>query len=255
MKDFIQRVAREAGELALAYRNRKSPLQMDRKVSDKDLVTEADRGVEAFIRREIGKAYPDHGITGEEQGSSGEHEYRWIIDPIDGTVSYYHGQHFFSVSIAVTLRDEIVLGAVCAPALNELFFAERGKGAYLNGREISVSSSGTLGDAVAATGLSCLIREGKNTDCLDLFGRMIPHLRDFRRGGSAALDLCSVACGRLDAYWERCLNIYDVAGGIIILEEAGGRVTDYGGNTDKMPGEICASNGILHKEMTNLLGR
>ena len=252
MKDFIKQLVREAGELALSYRKDINSLRMVRKSTEKDLVTEADQAVESYIRREVESRYPDHAFTGEEQGASGENDYRWIVDPIDGTISFFHGQCFFSVSIALLYRGETILAAVYAPALKELFFAERGKGASLNGNRISVSGTLALKDAVAATGFCC-IRDGKETDSMEIFARMVPVLRDFRRSGSAALDLCYVACGRLDAYWERCLNIYDVAAGILILEEAGGVITDYRGKPEGVPSEIAASNGLIQREFLKSL--
>ncbi len=252
MKDFIVKVAREAGELALSYRKDIDAIRMVRKRTEKDLVTEADQAVEAYIRRQVEERYPGHAFTGEEQGSTGESDYRWIVDPIDGTISFFHGQHFFSVSIALVHKGETTLAAVYAPALDELFFAEKGKGAFLNGNRISVSSTREVKDAVAATGFCC-IRDGKETDSMEIFARMVPVLRDFRRSGSAALDLCHVACGRLDAYWERCLNIYDVAAGLLIVEEAGGTVTDYRGNREQIPSEIAATNGLIQKEFLKSL--
>ncbi len=248
MKDFIQRIAVEGGKLALSYRNSLSAIRMERKSTEKDLVTEADQAVESYIRREVSRFYPDHAITGEEQGKTGESDYRWIVDPIDGTISFFHGQYFFAVSIALTFRDDPVLGAVYAPALDELFFAEKGQGARLNGAPIHVSETADLKDTVAATGFCC-IRDGKETDSLEIFGRVMPLLRDFRRSGSAALDLCNVACGRLDAYWERCLNIYDVAAGMLILKEAGGSVTDYRGSQEGLPSEVAGTNGKVHSEL------
>jgi myo-inositol-1(or 4)-monophosphatase len=252
MEEFMKDTALKAGEIALSYRNRSSSLQFERKETVKDLVTEADQAVEEYIRKAIEKRFPGHAVTGEEMGATGDHEYRWVVDPIDGTISFYHGQYFFSVSIALTYKGEVLMGAVYAPALDDLYSAVKGKGAVLNGKGIHVSSSHALIDSVASTGFCCL-RDGYETNSLELFGKMLPLLRDFRRSGSAALDLCSVACGRLDAYWERCLNLYDVAAGMIILKEAGGTISDYRGSQDGIPGEILATNGKIHQAMAGVL--
>ena len=252
MEEFIQKVIRGAGELAMEFRNRLDSIEVEKKGSEKDLVTEADKAVEQYIRDQITGTYPDHAVTGEEQGATGDHDYRWIIDPIDGTVAFLHGQYFFSVSIALTYRDETIAAAVYAPALDDLFFAAKGKGAFLNGKSIHVSSRDRLVNSICCTGYDC--RDGiLQAGSLKIFNRIMPHLRDIRRYGSAALDLCLVACGQLEGYWEQSLMIYDVAAGLLILEEAGGTVSDYRGGSSGMPAQVVGTNGLIHRELVDLI--
>lgn len=251
MIDFLKEICIEAGELTLQYRQCLSALKVNAK-SEKDFVTEADVAVEKLLVERILAKYPDHGILGEETGERCGSEYRWIIDPIDGTNSFMHGQPTYSISIALEKNGALELGAVCVPAFGELFMAQRGKGATLNGAPICVSGSAEMKLAMAATGFACL-RENKAADGLKVFCSVVPHVRDVRRYGSAAIDLCYVACGRFDLYWENYLNIYDVAAGQLILEEAGGKITDFSGGKSKLYGEVAASNGALHAELLRLL--
>ena len=234
------------------YRKNLKHIGVESKTTSKDIVTEADKGIERFIREELAREFPDHAITGEEEGASGDHEYRWIIDPIDGTVSYLHEQPFFCISIALSHNDELVLGAVYAPVFDELFFAEKGKGAFLNDEPIRVSSEAELVQSVVATGFACL-RSNLEKNNLPAFNVVAPQVRGMRRFGSAALDLCSVAAGRLEAYWESNINIYDVAAGVLILREAGGKVTDYSGEQTRIPDEVLASNGAVHENLRALV--
>jgi len=247
MEQFMIETAREAGRIAMEYRKNLSGLAVDSKDSEKDIVTEADKAIEEQIRRAIASEYPDHGVTGEEQGVTGDSEYRWIVDPIDGTVAFLHGQYNFSVSLALMHKGELILGAVYAPALDDLFTAAKGKGAKLNGQPIHVTREDKLVNSVFATGFACL-RSDYTPNNLPLFCDMAPRLRGIRRYGSAALDLCSVACGQLEGYWEKYIHIYDVAAGMLIVREAGGTVTDYRGGEDGLPGEILATNGLVHSE-------
>ena len=244
---FLRDIIEEAGALTLKYRENFKTLRVERKGTDKDLVTEADQAVESLLRQRILEQYPDHAILGEEEGESGTHECRWIIDPIDGTISYLHGQYQYSVSIALEVRGTLELAGVLAPALDDLYTARRGYGAFLNDKAIKVSSINILGEAVLSTGFAC-IRAGMIQTNLPLFCDMIPRIRDIRRGGSAALDLCMVACGQMDGYWEKHINLYDIAAGMLILEEAGGQVTDFKGGVEGLPGEILGTNTLIHRE-------
>jgi myo-inositol-1(or 4)-monophosphatase len=250
--EFLKRTILQAGAIAMDYRKNLKNIGVESKNTSKDIVTEADKAVERFIREELAREYPEHAITGEEEGASGDHEYRWIIDPIDGTVSYLHEQPFFAVSIALSRREELILGAVYAPVLDELFFAEKGAGAVLNGEPIHVSREDQLDQSVVATGFICL-RDNHEKNNLPAFNAVAPRVRGVRRFGAASLDLCYVAAGRLEAYWESNLNIYDIAAGALILKEAGGMVTNYDGSQTGIPEEMIATNGAIHKSLCDLV--
>ena len=254
MEKFIHKMVREAGELAMSYRAEVKTIKVEQKGSEKDLVSEADKAIERFIREKIEKAYPGHGVTGEEEGVRGDHDYRWIVDPIDGTVAFLHGQYFFSISVALTFKDELLMAAVYAPVLDDFFFAEKGKGAYLNGKPIHVSTAASLVESIFSTGFAC-VRNTEDQESLEQFCRFLPYVRDVRRYGSAALDLCYVACGQLDGYWERGLNLYDVAAGMLILTESGGKYSDYSGGNSGLPSEILATNGGIHQDAVDILSR
>ena len=190
--------------------------------------------------------FPAHDIYGEETGRSGSNsEFCWIIDPIDGTTSYIHQTPYFSISIGLQQNGVNIAGAVCAPKLGELFWAEKGQGAFLNGERIRVSTRNALGQSLVATGFAC-IRSGWKENNLKYFSRLMPDIRDIRRCGSAAVDLAYVAAGRYDGFWEMCLNIYDVAAGVLLVEEAGGIVTDMAGGKNFPEHGIAASNGLIH---------
>ncbi len=251
MYNFLKQLITEAGDIALAHKARLADVQVTRK-SEKDLVTEADVAVENFLIEHIQQQYPDHAIVGEESGSHAGADYRWIIDPIDGTTSFVHDLPFFSISIALEKSGEPFLGAVYAPVLGELFMAEKGKGATLNGNPIRVSDRSVLSDCVMTTGLACL-RQNLERNNLPLMAALAPKLRGLRILGSAAMDLCYVACGRTDASWELNLNIHDIAAGMLIATEAGGTVTDFSGQPEGLPKQILATNGIVFSEMSNIL--
>ncbi len=251
MKSFLNDMIIEAGSMSLEYRDRLADLKVSRK-TPKDLVTEADVAVEKYIVKKIKQAYPQHSILGEESGKHSGNEYRWIIDPIDGTTSFVHHQPFYAVSIALEKDGELILAAVNAPVLGELFQAQKGKGATLNSKEIYVSETQTLSESVLATGFACL-RSDLPQNNLPYFNRIAPLLTGIRRFGSAAIDMCYVAAGRTDGFWELNLNIYDVAAGILILNEAGGKVTDFSDQPIENCSEIVATNNHIHKELTTVL--
>jgi myo-inositol-1(or 4)-monophosphatase len=251
MRDFLEDTISAAGELTLEYRRDLENVRVDRK-SDKDLVTEADVAVEKFICSRIAERFPSHSILGEESGHTAGDDNCWIIDPIDGTTSFVHHQPFYSVSIALRQGGEITLGAVYAPVLGELFIAAKGQGAMLNGKPIRVSACERLSESVLGTGFACL-RSDKQDNNLPVFNKLMPIIRGVRRFGSAAVDLCYVACGRLDGFWELNLNIYDIAAGKIILEEAGGVCTDFGSGDKKICDEVLATNGKLHKPLSEMI--
>lgn len=251
MFEFLKSIITEAGDLALEHKARLAEVRVDRK-SDKDLVTEADVAVEKFLVDQIQKTYPDHAILGEESGSHAGGDYRWIIDPIDGTTSFVHDQPFFSTSIALEHKGQIILAAVNAPVLGELFMAEKGRGATLNGNPIHVSKRDKLVNCVLATGFACM-RENLPHNNLPYFAKLAPVIRGVRRYGSAAVDMCYVAAGRLEGFWELNLKIYDMAAGLLIVNEAGGTVTDFAGTPDGIPAEVLATNKTIHAEMSKIL--
>lgn len=219
-----------------------------------DLVTEVDEQAERKIGGMLREAFPDYGMLAEEGGaSSGDGEYRWIVDPLDGTVNYAHGLPVFCVSIALERAGELALGVVHDPMREETFVAERGGGATLNGRPIRVSETNELIRALVVTGLP--YDRDAMPAALDLFSRFAVLTQGIRKQGSAALNVCYVASGRLDGYYERGVKPWDVAAGALILEEAGGKVTDFRGDGFDLEGpEIVASNAALHGSMVDVIG-
>ncbi|MBN1127185.1 MAG: inositol monophosphatase [Sedimentisphaerales bacterium] len=253
MEQFLKEIILEAGQMTLDFRVRLGELNVKHKM-DKDLVSEADVAVENFLVGLIQKRYPDHAIFGEESGQHTGGEYRWIIDPIDGTTSFVHGQPYYSISIALEQAGKTILAAVNAPALGELFTARLGYGAYLNGSPIHVSSRTQLSDSVMATGFACIRGHSSFTN-LPIFNQLVPILRDVRRYGSAAVDLCYTACGRMEGFWELNLKIYDVAAGALILHEAGGRFSDFSGGTGQLSHEVLGTNGHIHEQVMDVIVR
>jgi myo-inositol-1(or 4)-monophosphatase len=218
-----------------------------------DLVTEADIKSEAAIIETIAQSFPDHAILAEESGSRTGRGGRWIIDPLDGTTNFAHNLPLFCVSIAFASDDAVEAGFVLAPLLGELFVATKGAGAQLNGTPISVSNTATLSDSLLVTGFPYDHLELFD-ELMARFSRCLAAAQGLRRLGSAALDLCYIACGRFEGYWEEFIQLYDVAAGSLIAQEAGAVVTDF----DKQPystekKEILATNGHIHEEMIRLL--
>ncbi|MBE6405910.1 MAG: inositol monophosphatase [Lentisphaerae bacterium] len=245
MKDFICSLAKKAGTLAMEYFDGIRPNEVSSKTTTSDLVSTADRMVEKLIIETIREKFPDHGFFGEETGTANsDAEYRWVIDPIDGTQSFVKRHVYFSISIAFQKNNETIAGAVYAPALNQLFYAEKGKGAYMNDAPIHVSSCGELENAACTTGFGYLRTKVKH-EGIALFSELVPNLRDIKRCGSAALDLCNVAYGIYDGYWEFDLKLYDVAAGVLIAQEAGAKVCDYRGGTGYPAQGIVAANPVL----------
>ncbi len=237
----------QAGKIAMDYKARLSTVQVDRK-SEKEIVTEADVAVEKYLVEQIKQTYPYHSILGEESGTHAGNEYRWVIDPIDGTTSFVHDQPFFSNSIALEKNSELVLAAVNIPVLGELFMAERSKGATLNEKPIHASDRNALSECVLATDFGY-----KPHHNLSYFNKIVPIIRGVRQYGSSAINLAYVACGRMDGYWELNLKIYDMAAGMLILQEAGGTVTDFAGKPNNIPVETLGTNGHIHTELSDIL--
>lgn len=219
-----------------------------------DLVTEVDERAEGVIGDVLREAFPGYGMLAEEGGRlHGEGDSRWIVDPLDGTTNYAHGLPIFAVSIALEKAGEVVLGVVHDPMRKETYVAERGGGATLNGEPARVSDTEELIRALLVTGFP--YDRADMPAAVELFGRLTELSQGVRRLGAAALDLCYVAAGRLDAFYERGLHAWDVAAGSLILEEAGGRITDYRGRKLNLEGgEIVASNGLLHPVILEIMG-
>jgi len=222
----------------------------------RNLVTEADTESEALIQQAITRAYPGEAILGEESGASGDAARgRWIVDPLDGTVNYAHGYRLFCVSIAWERAGAVRLGVVYDPMADECFRAATGRGADCNGRALRVSDCAALLDALVVTGFPAH-RVARPLANLAPFQDFLSLAQAVRRDGSAALDLCYVAAGRFDGFWESGLHAWDIAAGKLIVEEAGGSVTDYRGDIATLDGaELLATNGSIHGEMVNALRR
>lgn len=220
----------------------------------RDLVSEIDKASEAKIIDIIKSRYPDHAILAEESGGSERSvEYKWVIDPLDGTVNFLHGVPVFCVTIAVEHRGEIIAGVTYDPNLGELFTAEKGSGAYVNGKRLSVSATGELINSLLVTGFPYDV--ARNPDhAVERFVSFLMEGRGVRRLGSAALDLAYTAAGRFDGYWEVSLNPWDMAAGILFVNEAGGRATDFAGAPSSIyKKQIVASNGTIHEAMLRVL--
>ncbi|SDE63772.1 myo-inositol-1(or 4)-monophosphatase [Paenibacillus sp. UNCCL117] len=229
------------------------------KYSPHDLVTEVDKGAELMIRKLIHTHFPSHAILGEEGVEPGpeasaaalsevsDAEYLWIVDPLDGTTNFVHGFPFFSVSIALAYRGEIIVGVVYNPVHNELFVAEKGKGAYLRGKRMHVSGEERLADSLIATGFPA-DREFALAENMKGVQALSPQVRNIRVAGSAALHLAYVAAGRLSGFWEIGLNAWDIAAGALLIQESGGRITDTSGEPYHLGvRHVMASNGAIHE--------
>ena len=247
----LEQVVREAGTIALTYFKDLKNVTIDKK-SPRDFVTAADVAVEAFLKQTLTEKYPEYGFWGEESGKSANQTNRWIVDPIDGTHSFSKGQYFWSISVALEMNHQLIMGAVYAPALNDYYCAEQGKGAWKNGESIHVSDETSLANSMIATGFACL-RSYLTDNNLERFGRVAQQTTGQRRFGSAAMDLCLVADGQVDAFWEQELNLYDVAAGALIAREAGATITDFQGNAGIFPKHILATNGKILDQLLLLM--
>ncbi|MDO8785200.1 MAG: inositol monophosphatase family protein [Syntrophales bacterium] len=250
-REFTVAVAREAGTVLKKMLNKKHTIAYKGEIN---IVTEADRISEDLIIGRIYEKFPHHDILAEEsRGTDRGSNFRWIIDPLDGTTNYAHGYPVFCVSIALEKEGEICLGVIYNPMLKEMFVAEKGKGAFLNGRKLSVSGATELSKGLLATGFPYDIRESENNN-IAYFNAMAVSAQAIRRAGSAALDLAYVAAGRFDGFWELKLMPWDMAAGVLLVGEAGGLATDlWGGDFCLSSPYILASNGKIHREMTEVL--
>lgn len=240
-----------AGDILRRGSSRRQTIRLKGRV---DLVTAIDLESEKFIIRELQRSFPHHSVLAEEGGATSRPSpYLWIIDPLDGTTNYAHGYPAFCVSIGLEVERKVVLGAVYDPIRDELFSAVRGAGAFLNRCRIHVSNQARLSQSLLATGFPYDIAESKINN-LDNFARMYKKAQAIRRGGSAALDICYLACGRFDGFWELKLHPWDAAAGLVIVEEAGGRVTTIeGGKYSIYEKSILASNRKIHRQIQEVL--
>jgi myo-inositol-1(or 4)-monophosphatase len=244
--DFVpamSEIAREAGALLMEYFRQHVKVEYK---GEADLVTVADRKSESLIRERIKSQWPSHDILGEEQGlmDTGS-DYRWYVDPLDGTTNFAHGFPVFCVSLGLEYKNRRIAGVVYDPTRDELFAAEQGSGAFLNQQRMQVSKIAAISESLVATGFPSHKRH-KNPN-IHFYHQITLRTHGVRRAGSAALDLCCVASGRFDAFWEFNLNPWDTAAGVLIVEEAGGEVTDFKGGPFQINSrETLASNGLLH---------
>jgi myo-inositol-1(or 4)-monophosphatase len=239
-------IAREAGQLLMPYFERRIGYEYK---GDADLVTEADRASETLIVSRLRAAFPEHGIVGEE-GTRDEHgsELRWYVDPLDGTTNFAHGFPVFCVSMGLERAGELVAGVVYDPTRDEIFAAEKGCGATVNGRTMRVSGVKRLVEAILATGFPSFKRH-KNPN-IHFYHQLTLRSHGIRRAGSAAIDLAYVAAGRFDGYWEFNLNPWDTSAGVLLVREAGGQVTRFDGSPWLLDSrETLATNGLLHNEL------
>lgn len=238
---------------------------LDYKSSSQDLVTEVDQGAETLIRNLLRTHFPTHAILGEEGVDPGaaasrqavkevaDAPYVWIVDPIDGTTNFVHGFPFYSVSIALAHQGELIVGVVYDPSHDEMFVAEKGKGAYVRGKRVHVSNDKNLANSLIATGFPADQQHAFPINMKEL-NAFAPKVRNVRVAGSAALHLAYVAAGRLSGFWETGLNAWDIAAGALLIQEAGGRVTDTAGGSYALSvRNVLATNGIIHDEMLETL--
>ncbi|HTZ39571.1 MAG TPA: inositol monophosphatase family protein [Syntrophales bacterium] len=250
-KNFAVEIALEAGRFLKGRFDEEHDIHYKGEI---DLVTEVDRGCEALLIERIEKAFPGHGILAEEtRGEASNREFNWIIDPLDGTTNYAHAYPVFCVSIALQQGGQVILGVICNPMMEELFVAEKGKGAFLNGRRLLVSATVDLSRSLLSTGFPYDIRVNPDNN-LNYFNALAVRAQAVRRAGAAALDLAYVAAGRFDGFWELKLHPWDTAAGSLMVTEAGGTVTDlFGGSFDLYSPHVLATNGRIHGAMVEVL--
>lgn len=247
MADFLDTaigIARDAGQVLMSHRGVGFELK-----GEYDLVTAADRASETLVVKRLKERYPEHGIIAEEGGRAEmRSEYRWYVDPLDGTTNFAHGFPMWNVTLALAHKGEVIAGVVFDPVREELFAAERGAGARLNGAPMYVSKAPTLDDALVSTGFPSRKRH-QNVN-IHFYYQLAMMTHGVRRGGSAALDLAYTACGRLDAFWEFGLNPWDMAAGTLLIEEAGGRCSGMRGEALNLDGPyVLGDNGHIHDEL------
>jgi len=248
------RAARRAGDIIIRNINRLDSIKISSKGRN-DFVSEVDRMAEADIIATIRRSYPDHAFLGEESGRAGNSDFVWIIDPLDGTTNFLHGFPVFGVSLALTHKGRLEQGVVYDPMRQELFTASRGEGAQLDGRRIRVSAQRNLESALIGTGFPFRGKESWLETYLPMLKAVIASTAGVRRPGAASLDLAYVAAGRLDGFWEIGLQPWDMAAGSLLIQEAGGHVSDLDGGQDYLErGDILAGNGRIHQALASLIG-
>jgi myo-inositol-1(or 4)-monophosphatase len=244
-------IAREAGALLARYFERRVAFELK---GEFDLVTEADRASERLVVERLRSHFPTHGIVAEEGGGNeGTSDYRWYVDPLDGTTNFAHGFPVFNVTLGLERDGEMIAGVIFDPVRQEIFTTEQGGGAYLNHHRIRVTSCARIEDSLVATGFPSRKRH-LNVN-VHFYHQMAMLTHGVRRAGSAAIDLAYVACGRLDAFWEFGLNPWDMAAGVLLIAEAGGRVSDMKGGRHAMNSpHLLVSNGGIHDQVLELFG-
>ena len=251
--NVLEKVCNKASKIIIRDFGEIEKLQVSKK-GPGDFVTKTDKKVEQIIIEELEKARPGFNILAEEGGTvENKSEYTWIIDPIDGTTNFMHGIPHFAISIGLEKSGELIVGIIFDPIKNEMFYAEKGRGAYLNNSRIRVSSRNTIADSVALTG-GPAFSETHKQNFYEEYVAMSNHFHQVRKLGSAALDLAYVAAGRAEVFWHKKLNYWDIAAGIIIVKEAGGTITDYKGKEFKHTNkELLATNSRIDLETTKIL--
>ena len=246
-------IAREAGILLASYFERRVAFELK---GEFDLVTEADRASEKLVVERLCSHFPSHAIVAEEgSGHPGASEYRWFVDPLDGTTNFAHSFPMFNVTLALERAGEVIAGVIYDPLRQEMFTAEQGGGAYLNNRRIRVTRAARLTDALGSTGFPS--RKRSHNVNIHFYYQLAMASHGVRRTGSAALDLAYVACGRLDFFWEFGLKPWDQAAGTLLVREAGGQISDMSGDTHDITASehLLADNGLLHQELVGAFGR
>ncbi len=248
--DSATRAAYQAGAVLREYWGN---LQRIEEKSPGNLVSEADTAAEAVILRILTTDFPEYAVWAEESGQQGSHAYTWAIDPLDGTTNYTHSYPFYAVSIALLVDGVPTVGVIYDPTRDELFSAATGTGAFVNGQPIRVSSIASLERSILVTGFAYDRRQVEDNNYRE-FCHLTHITQGVRRDGAAALDLAYTACGRLDGYWERGLSVWDIAAGIVLVQEAGGQVSAYDGSPQMLAtGRLLATNGLIHQELSDAL--
>ena len=252
MLEFAIKTAKGAGAILMEHFGKIS--SYDRKSSHIDLLTIADTQSETFILKEITKTFPDHHIIAEESATEENNsDYRWVIDPLDGTTNFVHNLPIFAVSIGLLYKDETIVGVVYNPSADKCFWSDKNGGAFLNGESIHITSTNTLSDSLLVTGFP-YTHDDRWSKGFDLFKTLYGKTQGVRRLGAASLDFCFVAMGRFEGFWEFGLQPWDVCAGALIVKEAGGKVSDWDNSPMPFSGErVLATNGFIHEEMKDIL--
>lgn len=254
MLKYLLKNVRQSGNIAMHYYGRLKEQDIEYK-NPVDMVTVADKTIESFLKKKLSEKYPDVFFLAEESNAKNlEHNKKmFIVDPIDGTTNFVHNYPLFSISLAYRENNETKIGIVYLPYFKSLYHAEKGKGAFCNGKRIQVSRTDKLINALVVTGFAC-IRDEEKIDNMEYFRKVIYQARGVRRDGSAAIDLCYVAQGTFDLFWEMSLSPWDIAAGVLLVQEAGGMVTDYDNQSAfEEKKRLLASNGLLHQEFLKLI--